>query len=126
MFCTLLVLAGRWIALGKGTGARKKRMRYEEEITFWRKMVEKRKSEMHGRIWLPLSETAKSRGGAKGDVSLEITVWILNKFDFTWFFVYPSKYQILGTACEPGLLWHIQADVSSINKNMKSFQKGIP
>lgn len=61
MFCTLLVSAGRWIALGKGTGARKNRMRYGEEVTIWRKMVEKRKSEMHGRVWLPLRNSKVKR-----------------------------------------------------------------
>ena len=37
-----------------------------------------------------------------------------------------QKCQILGTAYEPGLLWYLEADVSSLNKNMKSFQKVIP
>lgn len=75
--------------------------------------------------WKSLAPTQKQQSQEDG-ISLEITVWILNKFDFTWFFVYPSKYQILGTACEPGLLWHLEADVSPINKNVKSFQKGTP
>lgn len=60
-------------------------------VPICKKMVEKRKSERHGRIWVLLSEIAKSRGGTKGSVSLEITVWILNKFEFTWFSVYPSR-----------------------------------
>lgn len=60
-------------------------------VPICKKMVEKRNSERHGRIWVLLSEIAKSRGGTKGSVSLEITVWILNKFEFTWFSVYPSR-----------------------------------
>lgn len=46
---------------------------------------------MFGRIWVSLSEIAKSRGVAECGVSLENMVWILNKFDFTWFFGYPSR-----------------------------------
>ena len=38
-------------------------------VPICKKMVEKRKSERHGRIWVLLSEIAKSRGGTKGSVS---------------------------------------------------------
>lgn len=37
-----------------------------------------------------------------------------------------QKCQILGAAYERGLLWYLEADVSSLNKNMKRLQKGIP
>lgn len=60
-------------------------------ITIWKEVKEKKEeSQIHGRIWVSLSEIAKS-GGAECGVSLEIMVWILNKFDFTWFFDYTSR-----------------------------------
>lgn len=93
-------------------------------ITTRKEVREKKEdSKMHGRIWVSLSEIAKSRGGAECAVWLEIMVRILNKFDFKWYFGYLSR---TGTAYEPGLLRYSEADVYPINKNIRTFQKNIP
>lgn len=61
-------------------------------ITIGKEVREKKEdSKMLGGVWVSLSEIAKSREGAKCGVRLEIMVWILNKFDFTWFFGYSSR-----------------------------------
>ncbi|EPY79298.1 hypothetical protein CB1_000936004 [Camelus ferus] len=48
------VSAEMWIEIGKGIGAKNRMPRGEETVMIWKKMVEKKKSEMHRRIWASL------------------------------------------------------------------------
>lgn len=84
-FCTLPLSVKKWIGIGKGTGARKNR-----KEPFGTRGGEKGGIGDMQKMWVPLSETGKLRGGTKCGVSLEIIVWILNKCVFSCFLGYLS------------------------------------